>query len=324
MFRLGWAWPVRLLLYLVFILSFSFGEAIHPGPSFTLGTLNPTGLLGKADLINSLPQGCFGVCETHLSRLGTHQFRNELKAHQSQFRFVSTAPAPLIREAVGVIGGKSTGVGILSTFPARNLPCDFPDKIQHQARIQATAVCIFGTWIKLGICYGYAHCHNSNATKQKTDDLLGLIVNRIAVECNGPRVIMGDFNQTYGTLPQEDILRARGFVELQQLGQFKWGRAPKPTCKQVTIKDFVWISPEMIPLLQDIYMDDSLFSDHCVIAGTFRACSSFEPVNIWRKPGPIPWNDVTTTSTCELPLAISGDTTQQLEQIFRQVEDRVG
>ena len=28
----------------------------------------------------------------------------------------------------------------LSSFPARNLPCDFPEQIQHEARLQASAV----------------------------------------------------------------------------------------------------------------------------------------------------------------------------------------
>ena len=312
-----------MLVFLVSILSFRFGEAIHPGPNFTFGTLNPSGLMGKANLLSFLPQGCFGVCESHLSRLGTQQFRNELKAHQSQFNFVSTAPAPLIRQAVGVIGGKCTGVGLLSSFPARNLPCNFPENIQHEARVQATAVCIHGTWIKLGICYGYAQSHNSQATKQKTDDLLGLIVKRVAMECNGPRIIMGDFNQSYGTLPQEEYLRSCGFMEIQQLGQLRWGREPKPTCKQVTIKDFVWISPELIPLLDDIYMDDTLFPDHSVLAGSFRVCPSFEPIPMWRKPTPIPWDEVGNDSQGDYHICGDGDTTHHLQQIFDHMEERV-
>lgn len=311
-----------MLVYLVAILSFRYGEAIHPGPNYTFGTINPNGLMGKAKMLNFLPQGCFGVCESHLSRLGTQQFRNELRIHKSQFSFVSTAPAPLIRQAVGVIGGKCTGVGLLSSFPARNLPCDFPEQIQHEARLQASAVCIHGTWIKLGICYGYAHCHNSHATRQKTDDLLGLLVQRVAVECHGPRIIMGDFNQPYGTLPQEETLRAHGFVEIQQLGHLKWGRQPKPTCKQVTIKDFLWVSPEMIPLVVDIHMDDTLFPDHSVLAGTFNLCPTFEPIPIWIKPTPIPWSE-TLLEDCDDEISSDGDTCMHLQRIFSHMEDRV-
>lgn len=312
-----------MLVFLVSILSFRFGEAIHPGPSFSFGSINPSGLLGKAELLNSLPEGCFGVCESHLSRLGTQQFRNELKAHQSHFRFLSTAPAPLIREAVGVIGGKCTGVGLLSSYPARNLSCDFPMNIQQEARVQATAVCIHGTWIKVGICYGYAHCHNSLATRQKTDDLLGLVVNKIALQCNGPRIIMGDFNQPYGVLPQEDVLKSCGFVELQQFGSLKWNRAPRPTCRSVTTKDFVWISPELIPLLEDIFMDDSLFPDHSVLGGTFRFGAPFEPVNIWRKPLPIPWDETQPSNENEAPIDEFGDTCHHLQNIFQHMEERV-
>ena len=312
-----------MLVFLVTLLSFRYGEAIHPGPGFALGSINPSGLLGKAQLLNSLPEGCYGVCESHLSRLGIQQFRNELKAHHCPFRFVSTAPAPLIREAVGVIGGKSTGVGLLTSFPARNLPFDIPEHTQHEARVQVTAVCIQGTWIKVGICYGYAHCHNSLATRQKTDDLLGHVVKKIALESNGPRIIMGDFNQPYGLLPQEDILRACGFVEIQQFGSFKWNRAPRPTCRSVTTKDFVWISPELIPLLDDIYMDDSLFPDHSVLAGNFRMCIPFEPILIWRKPLPIPWEDLQVNDDNEAMINEEGDTSHHLRAIFDHMEERV-
>ena len=304
-------------------MSFRYGEAIHPGPGFALGSINPSGLLGKAQLLNSLPEGCYGVCESHLSRLGTQQFRNELKAHHCPFRFVSTAPAPLIREAVGVIGGKCTGVGLLTSFPARNLPFDIPEHTQHEARVQVTAVCIQGTWIKVGICYGYAHCHNSLATRQKTDDLLGHVVKKIALESNGPRIIMGDFNQPYGVLPQEDILRSCGFVEIQQFGNFKWNRSPRPTCRSVTTKDFVWISPELIPLLDDIYMDDSLFPDHSVLAGNFRMCIPYEPILIWRKPLPIPWEDFKVNDDNEAKINEVGNTSQHLRAIFDHMEERV-
>ena len=126
---------------------------------------------------------------------------------------------------------------------------------------------------------------------------------------------MGDFNQPYGTLPQEETLRAHGFVEIQQFGHLKWGRQPKPTCKQVTIKDFIWVSPEMIPLLVDIHMDDTLFPDHSVLAGTFNLCPTFEPIPIWIKPTPIPWSE-TLLEDYNDEISSDGDTCMHLQRIF--------
>ena len=123
------SWPRTILVYLVLLLSFRFGEAANPGP--IIGTVNPTGLLGKAATINQLPTGVYSICESHLSAIGLHQFRRELAIHGSQMRYFSSSNAPLIRSSVGVIGGRSTGVGFLSSHPGRNIPTTWDDTILY-------------------------------------------------------------------------------------------------------------------------------------------------------------------------------------------------
>lgn len=44
-----------------------FGEAQHPGPSFWIGTANPSGIVGKERQLAKLPAGIWGITETHLS-----------------------------------------------------------------------------------------------------------------------------------------------------------------------------------------------------------------------------------------------------------------
>ena len=283
-------WPRTILVYLVLLLSFRFGEAANPGP--IIGTVNPTGLLGKAATINRLPKGVYGICESHLSATGLHQFRRELAIHGNQMRYFSSSNAPLIRSSVGVIGGRSTGVGFLSSHPGRNIPITWDDAILSEARTHVSAFNIDGVWVKCGVCYGYARHPTTIATRSKTDDLLSKVVHRIIFECNGPRIIMGDWNQHPGILPQEQVLRQYGFVEVQQYLLSLCGRPPVFTCKNASVKDFLWISPELIPFLSEVTVNQDLFPDHAVLSAHFKSFGTFQPIAVWRRPAPLPWDQV--------------------------------
>lgn len=114
--RRAFVWWKVFLAYLILLSCVRVGEASNPGPSsFVVGAINPTGLLGKADHIAALQPGVYGISETHLSSLGVRQFRRELQSHRVPAKFLSSQPAPLIRSSMGVIGGKSTGVGFISS-----------------------------------------------------------------------------------------------------------------------------------------------------------------------------------------------------------------
>ena len=66
----------------MFLLTWMFrlGEALHPGPwpsepseGLVIGCMNPTGLIGKSELVAELPSGSstiYAVSETHLSTPG--------------------------------------------------------------------------------------------------------------------------------------------------------------------------------------------------------------------------------------------------------------
>eukprot|EP00438_Fugacium_kawagutii_P018204 Skav230726 [mRNA] locus=scaffold401:228508:233396:- [translate_table: standard] len=136
------------------------GEARHPGPSdteeFCIGTLNPTGLLGKGSLLKELPVGAYGMAETHVTLLGLQRFRHELHVSDVRAKYIPGAPAPPLSSAPGSLGGKATGVGLLTHYPARALSHDWPDTLWSTGRIQACACLVGQAWIKIGIGYGYA------------------------------------------------------------------------------------------------------------------------------------------------------------------------
>ena len=320
-FKVLW-WPRILLGYLVLLLSFRFGEAAHPGP--VVGTVNPTGLLGKAALFQQLPQGIYGICESHLSAAGLHQFRRELAIHGSQMRYFSSSNAPLIRNTIGVIGGKSTGVGFLASYPGRNIPTTWDDAILTEARTHVSAFNIDNVWVKCGVCYGYAKHPTTIATRSNTDNLLAKVVERIVFECNGPRIVMGDWNQLPGQLPQEQILRQQGFVEVQQHIASLWGRPPTFTCKKTSVKDFLWISPELIPFLTDVSVNQDLFPDHVVLTAHFSSFGNFQPVPVWRRPAPLPWDHLQGPFDPQTEVKIDpADLQASLSSVMNQVEQDV-
>ena len=317
-------WPRVFLKYLVLLSACRFGEANNPGP-FAMGAINPTGLLGKQQQLQQLPfDSVWGVSETHLTTMGITQFRSELAINRSQFRFHASHPAPYVRHTMGIIGGKSTGVGILSSFPSRSMPDQWPSELKSEARCHAAAVCVNGVWVRLGVCYGYAKSPHNIVTKQKTDQQLALLTDRIVHNSTGPRVICGDFNQTLGQLPHEAELIRAGFVEIQQWAFAKWGQQVQVTCKNNSVKDFMWISPELIPYLESVTLDHELFADHSVLVGHFRDLQLPPPILVWPRPRPLPWDQLPASEVTCLEIEESSEPFQppDVPDIFRQLEER--
>ena len=271
------------------------GEARNPGPPgelFHIGTVNPTGLLGKGEVVSRLPKGAWGVTESHLTVPGVRRFRSELSFVDSQWHYHATDHAPLTSQSMGCVGGKAVGVGLLSSYPSRNLQCDFDAATRKEARIHASAVCINGIWVKIGTFYGYAYHALYSEVQNKSDNLLAQLVDRIVYQSHGPRVICGDFNQAYDTLPQVKVLLDAGFVELQHFAQQKWKQPIENTCKGKSVKDYVWISRELIPYLTSVTVDPTWFADHALLYGTFSNLSHDPKIPIWRKPKPVEWPPV--------------------------------
>lgn len=320
-----------MLNYIILLSCIRFGEARHPGPNFdgvAIGTFNGTGLLGKGKLVNTLPWGLWSATETHLSKPGLAQFRRELKFCKSKQKFLTTSVAPLLSESLGSIGGKATGVGLLSSFPCRNLPCQWPHDLHETGRVHAGAACINNSWIRVGSFYGFAPCPKNKTTQEKSDSLLELLTDRIVHGSKGFRVISGDFNQPIRTLPQTEEWSKLGFVEIQEYAWQKWNRPVEFTCKAKSVRDYVWISAELIPFLDSVHTDDSWFADHSLLYAKFRSFDNPAPMPIWRKPLPLPWEICGSLHDVELPPQSSQETIaancrEQLQHLMHQVEELV-
>ena len=293
------------------------GEAINPGP-FTIGTANPTGALGKAHMFNEFPgedgPQIWGLSETHLTNPGLQKFRIELSQQPTKWKFVPGEAAPPLSTAMGTIGGKATGVGILTDCPARPLAGTWPDDDWKTGRIQACAIHIQQNWIKAGVFYGFAKDAHTRATKDRSDALLANLTDRIVFASRGFRVIMGDFNQTTQELPQFDIWRRHGFKEIQEIAHHQWQQEVIPTCKQNSVKDHIWVSPELAERLLSVQVDDTFFADHAILSASFADLKPHKPVPIWRKPKEIPWHEIHIEQNKQFPIA------ESYQQVFANLE----
>ena len=269
LFELDAQWPRPMLGERV-------GEALHPGPHhFSISAANPTGVNNKFDLVSMLPPGIYGVSETHLAQVGLQRFRAALR-RSSNFRFVPGAPVPL--RARSEVSGTYAGVGFLSSYPTRTVPCDWDPTLYATGRLAACSFFIQPVWVLGVTLYGYA------TGRERTADLVRAAFDRVLAQPSGPRFVSGDFNLTLDEVPHLALLRQHGFRELQEVAQIKFGREPAPTCKQASRKDFVFLSPELQSALMGVDLALDYFPDHGVLTGHFGLVHRGCPVFTWRVP----------------------------------------
>ena len=280
-----WTW-----VWIVFG-SLRIGEAKHPGPIYsqwTLGTFNPCGLDNKADLVSKLQGDFWGVTETHLSKHGVAKFKKGLRCNSTEYHYVVPGKPCRLHSRSEVVGNHS-GVLALSKWPCRALPHQIPNEIFDSARLQVTGVSIHGMWITVGVCYGFPKSTSHLHPKFCTEQHLEALIDRVACQSQGPRVIMGDFNWEAHELHQLSRLESLGFQELQVLAKSWWGQEIRPTGRGTRRIDYVYVSSEMAGLLQKVELDDEQWPDHSSVAGVFvsngHALETFQ----WHLPRATQW-----------------------------------
>eukprot|EP00438_Fugacium_kawagutii_P026061 Skav206839 [mRNA] locus=scaffold637:186877:191724:- [translate_table: standard] len=302
------------------------GEAKTPGPKepLILGTFNPTGLRHKSSSLGQLPQGSaiWGVTETHLSRPGITQFQRELGFNCKHLQFHAGAAAPLRSKSQHAIGGKQVGTGFLTTCPSRPLVRTWDQDIHDSARISGHTFFHQNHWIHGVVIYGKASQAASPEVRDETDSLLSEATRRVVMSMEGKRFIMGDFNQEPHSLDQPKLWHSLGWRELQDLHHMHTGQEPRPTCHNKTIKDYVWLSPELVEYYRDMVYLPSIFPDHAVIGAVLAPFGPPELVPLWKQPKP--FSDKVPTLRDE---GYKGDPSMSLQKactaLAQQYEQRV-
>ena len=85
-------------------------------------------------------------------------------------------------------------------------------------------------------------------------------------------------------LPQAQVLRSRGFIDVQDLRTARTGVGVDVTCKGKTRKDFLFISPELQAAFVDAKVDPTYWADHSVVSATFALPREHVPFFVWRQP----------------------------------------
>ena len=330
--------PARWIIKLIIIgLSCRIGEAQNPGPELHVGVMNPTGVMHKSNLLSQLPYpAIWGISETHLSARGIPMFRRELHHEAPALNFVPGYPVPLKGQGLHCTGGRSFGVGVVTSVPCRNLPSAIPQEVIQSARVQVFA-CLWGEqWISGGLVYGFAESANTNAVKAQTDELFDHVYTRIVEQSTGKRFIGGDFNQSVLGLATARKLLERGWIEVQDFAQQQWQQTPIATSRSGNRIDHLWISPELQPYLQSVSVSEVGFADHLAVIGKFSSWQQEPRQPIWRQPSPIPWHEIhhATANTqlqlehfCSLPslskVETSAESSQQYSELCQALEATV-
>lgn len=267
------------------------GEASHPGPpksaEWTVGTFNPNGLAHRADVVSSIPGDFWGVTETHLSGIGYQKFVRGLRCNKSNF--IHVVPGKHCRLNRSNEAGDFTGVAALSKWPRRALPHSIPPAIYDTSRVQVVRTCIHGLWITAGILYGTPKSTSHLHPKFHTEQHLETLIDRVACQTVGPRIVMGDFNWEKSELHQLYRLEDLGFVEIQDLASSWWGTPVLPTGTGTRRIDYVYISKELIGLFNGVTVDHEQWQDHASVAACFHSVPTDFDRFLWATPQDTNW-----------------------------------
>ena len=306
---------------ILFFATVRFGEAAHPGPAdFVIGALNATGLQGKHSVVSQLPAGLYAASETHLTPRGVTEFNKGLHFAQSGHRLVPGHPAR--HRARSAFVGDYTGVGFISSVPTRTACHAWHPDVYSTARLQVVHAFASPLWILAGVCYGFA-----SGPVSKTLQLLEHLSDRVVDSATGPRVLAGDFNLLEDHNPFVSHWRSRGFIEIQQLWACRTGQPLRVTCKHSTRKDFVYVSPELVPFIMAVEVCDDWFADHSLLLARLQLPAQRIARPVWRtpkhRPLPAAAAKLVSASAPQSAPALEGSAGDRYAFIWGRFEDRV-
>ena len=269
------------------------GEASHPGPVCHLCTSNPGGIKNKEMIYGQLPFGVWGIAETHLAQPGLRSTRNAFhragREYRRQFAVLPGAMVPLRSRSDSA--GTWAGVMTIGDLILRPVHVNWPNNEFLEGRVQITE-CWLGPFSFTGaMLYGWPSGPTYPQALQDTNAMLETVMKELVISKTGPRYIMGDFNHAASKLPVIELLKAYGWVEIQEIGFQRGIWEPIATCRGATAIDFVFISPELIPFYRKT-CSWPWFADHVILAAEFDFPVQPEPQQGWPQPERIPWQDV--------------------------------
>ena len=143
-------------------------------------------------------------------------------------------------------------MAVLSSFPCRQLQHHWTPEEFDTGRCLVAAALAQQHWITVGTVYGYNEHRQSLEVQQNTDSLLSKLTSRVLHGASGLRFITGDWNLERNQICQAVEWEAKGWIEAQQLAKLRWNRPIHSTCKRTSVKDFLFLSPEVIQFVTEV------------------------------------------------------------------------
>ena len=283
------------LLFCMILAGFCrIGEAQNPGPCFALGTANPSGINGRHLSFASLPDGIWGVSETHATAQVHRSFAKALRFAGLPSRTLRTlhgAYAPL--RSNSEFAGAWTGVMHISCFPCRTVATPWRGLEHSSGRALISHFVVGSHHITGATVYGVPPSASCRHPLKTTEDILETISREVVIGHSGYRFVSGDMNCDTHDLAIFQSWQRLGWVEVQLEGLRRWGSTPMPTSKGKTIKDHVWLSPELAVHLKSVKVEDDHFPDHSVLYAELELPEGIAPsqVRAWALPAPFPWSN---------------------------------
>jgi len=261
-----------------------------------VGCSNPCGLRGKELSALSLGPGIWTFSETHLTAVTQRSTASTLAAYGTQQNrsIRSLFGAPVSYRHNSDTAGTWSGVGIIADFPSQELAIPWTLGERDAGRVMVSRHFVGPTDFTIASVHGFPAGPTWPKHRELTDKMLTTITQQVVIGATGCRIIQGDFNNPSG-LDAFHIWRHYGWVEVQMMAQSQWGHTPTPTCKQATMVDLMWLSPEAANLCTQVGTM-SIFADHLTVFADFQLPSATMSISRWPLPSPIEWDQINLTS----------------------------
>ena len=254
-------------------------EASHPGPAWSLGTLNVASLSRHNEVV-VLPLHApltLVIKETCLTPDSFSLVRG--KATFANRNFVASClnqPRKSALRKDSILRGQSGGVAVSSDAPCRRSSMQMPMESWLSTRLVECIIPV-GHNISarvIGIC---GHC-GTYESPSIMDGLLNPLLDHVLVSC----FVVGGFNCPLEELSFWPTLKALGWKDANSLAYDLFATPIRPTWKGKTRIDFVLIPPQFVGLFTYFHHTDDAVSDHSFIAAEFKLPDSAHKLLNWR------------------------------------------
>ena len=269
-----------------------YGEASHPGPSFSeefsLFSTNPSGLRGKESALLEHGVGAFLIAETHLSAVTQKTSRSQIEAigRSSNRRLRAHYGEAVSLRAQSDWAGTWSGVATVSDFPSRPVRIDWPPQTYEAGRVAIAQHHVHSVPLLTAVVYGVPRSQAHPHAQEETEAVLQPLTREVVLGRKGRR----DFNHPQGSSREIAIWQEHGWQEVQDIAQARWGKAVEMTCRGATRHDFIWLSPEAAAMCCGSGVHHS-FADHVVLEAILRVPPNTCSICTWPRPATIPWEE---------------------------------